>query len=151
MLNRDYFYYLIDTVLPENDAEIELLKDLSEEIYEPKSMLDKAWASKGLWMRNGYFEHELGLEMGRAKHCTMLEMLIVLAKDVDNLLEWDPDLGSQLPKFFWIFVYNMRKFEDETGLDACENYEKSIFFDAKRREKLVTKSIWKQANDYFFD
>ena len=149
-MNSKYLEYLEYLCMPISESEKEIVQELSERRYNPKMRLDDVWICKGLEWRERYFEQSRGSCVMNYP-CSMLEMLLALAKDVDDILEWDADLGSRLPEFFWIFVKNMEKFEEKTEQDACRNYQKSIFYDGKNAEKVVKNSIWKQANDYFFE
>lgn len=39
--------------------------------------------------------------------CTVLEMLVALAKRCENQLMWDPDLGDRTHVWFWKFIDNL--------------------------------------------
>lgn len=79
---------------------------------------DSNRAADGLYLRK-LFEREHGLAMdGRIlgnENCSVLEMMIALARDAENEIMHDPDLGDRTGEWFWVMIQNL-------GLDSFDDY-----------------------------
>lgn len=86
---------------------------------------DRNRAADGLYLRrefaklNGYFVADGDVFQDplivEGRPCSVLEMMIALARDAENDIMHDPDYGDRSGKWFWIMIQNL-------GLDVYDDY-----------------------------
>ena len=75
---------------------------------------DRNRAADGLYLRK-IFTRETGMFfMGRAS-CSVLEMMVALAKKAEDDIMHDPDYGDRSGRWFWTMIQNL-------GLDIYDDY-----------------------------
>ncbi len=72
--------------------------------------------------------------------CTVLEMLVALAKRCENQLMWDPDLGDRTHVWFWKFIDNLG-----LGDESDDNWDEES---SEKVDYYVDKLL---GRDYFRD
>ena len=81
---------------------------------------DKNRAADGLYLRQNY-TMETGFIVPKNENCSVLEMLIALARRAEEDIMYDPRFGDRTGKWFWIMLQNL-------GLDIYDDYH---YFDAE--------------------
>ena len=81
---------------------------------------DRNRAVDGLDLRRKYFTRiacmpEPMMSNGEMYPCSVLEMMIALARRAEDNLTYDPDLGDSTGRWFWIMMENL-------GLDVYDDY-----------------------------
>ena len=113
-----YYYWLIKLI---GDGYIEMIYQKllwklysTEFIYELE--YDSNRAADGLFLRKLFArENGMGVSFVDERPCSVLEMMIALARDAEEDIMHDPDLGDRSSKWFWIMLENL-------GLDICDDY-----------------------------
>lgn len=121
-----YFRWLLELIGNSDDLFMiqnyqKLLWKLFATDYFYELKLDKNRAADGLYLRRS-FGREYGDESfcltgpdGSERPCSVLEMLIAIAKDTEDHLMFNPDFGDRTSLWFWIFIRNL-------GLDLYDDY-----------------------------
>lgn len=79
---------------------------------------DSNRAGDGLYLRKTY-EEETGLSAGIEGPCRMLEMLVALAKRIEDSIMYDPDEGDRTYMWFWEMMGNLDLIQfDDAHFDA---------------------------------
>lgn len=68
----------------------------------------------------------------RTRPCTMLEMMVALAKRCDDDIAYDAKAGDRTALWFWTMIFNM-------GLGACTDEHFDRVYAAKRIEKCLKR------------
>ena len=122
-MNEAYFCWLIrligDDYIATNYQK--LLNKLYTTEYVWELVYDKNRAADGLYLRK-LFDTEMG-NTGIIQPkmsdipapCSVLEMLIALARSAENNIMHDPDYGDRSPIWFWEMLENL-------GLDVYDDY-----------------------------
>lgn len=116
-LAEDYYYWLLDIVRPEEQKPLEyddvLYALFSTEFYS-KLDNDENRIGDGLELRNEYGAN-MGLSEGIVAKlndllgpCSVLEVMISLAKRAEDEFMYDPNKGDRTRKWFWIMVKNLK-------------------------------------------
>ena len=121
-MNDAYFCWLIGLI---GDEYIErnyqkLLHKLYSTEYIWELDYDRNRAADGLFLRR-IFTQETGISMPNDGRCTMLEMMIALAKKAEDDIMHNPDYGDRSGYWFWTMIQNL-------GLDM---YDDSYFFESE--------------------
>lgn len=122
-MNEAYFCWLIrligDDYIAANYQK--LLRKLYSMEYVWELVYDKNRAADGLYLRK-IFDAEMGStgilqpKMSESPApCSVLEMLIALARSAENNIMHDPDYGDRSPIWFWEMLENL-------GLDIYDDY-----------------------------
>lgn len=113
-----YFDWLVLTIAPDyfqREGYSELLFFLYYTEFYWVVRRDRNRAEDGLDLRERY-EHETGLYCDLYGPCNVLEMLVALAIRCENdlMYMYDPELGNQTSRWFWMFLENLGllKFDD---------------------------------------
>ena len=124
-----YFYWLIRLI---GDGYIEgnyqkLLWKLYVTDFVWELDYDRNRAADGIFLRR-IFERERGKSWqyyakndGSERPCSMLEMMIALARKAEDNIMHDPDLGDRSGLWFWTMMQNL-------GLDVYDDYN---FFESE--------------------
>ena len=121
-IKTDYLCFLCDIVRDSNHEDYKVLLDRLHSI--PFAVVidrDSNRCQDGVDLRL-YFCKEQGLDEKVAAEldgpCSVLEMMVALARRMDNDIMWDPDYGDRTPVWFWQMIDNL-------GLSSCtdENYD----------------------------
>ena len=117
-----YFRWLID-LLGDDYLKIHYQK-LLEKLYLREFTwvmeYDENRANDGLRLRR-IFADEMGvktrkpLKIGRLRDCSVLEMLVALARKAEDDILWNPDEGDHTSAVFWEMLENL-------GLDIYDDY-----------------------------
>lgn len=114
-IRQDYFQWLVDKVHGENH--LLLMKDLHERPFIAIVDNDNNRAYDGIELREDYIAEELDEEdawkMDMSAECSVLEMLIALAKEMDFQLAYDDEDRTDI--HFWEMMENLNltRFTDE--------------------------------------
>ena len=137
-INFEYFDWLCSLVHPEEQELYwdEVLwrlqgtefvyrhpKDVNRE-YDGLALRDEFWAVFGA--SRGISERDMDVLDRILGGCTLLEMLIALARRGENDIMHDPELGDRSPKWFWMMLENLDlgQFAYKGALDIVQNREK---------------------------
>lgn len=103
----DYFIWLCDLVNADMDVYSEILYQLHDTDFIWALELDESRAKDGLELRKEYYDicHDDWV-MLMDKGCSVLEMLIALARRMDDMLVSD-DVGRRVPLWFWEMFDNL--------------------------------------------
>ena len=120
-----YFDWLVYTIAPDHfqrDDYSELLFFLYYTEFYWVVKRDKNRAEDGLNLRTR-FEEETGLYCDLYGPCNLLEMLVALAIRCENdlMYMYDPELGDQTSRWFWMFLENLGLLEyDDANFEPDE-------------------------------
>ena len=133
---KKYFERLIEIVdCPEYPVELytELLWYLFQQEYYWSVPMDDNRAADGLDLRNEYCEDIFD------GPCTVLEMLIALARRIDHDIMFDYSMGDRTSKWFWIMIRNLQLDDmDNENLDyEYADYRVYTFLDRNYGENGV--------------
>lgn len=116
-LVEDYYYWLISIVKPEEQKPLDyddVLYALFATEFYSKLDNDDNRIGDGLKLRDEYGAN-LGLSEGILRQlydmtgpCSVLEVMIALAKRAEDEFMYDPNLGDRTKKWFWIMVKNLK-------------------------------------------
>lgn len=81
---------------------------------------DRNRAADGLFLRKAYAQ-KTGKLASVKPSCTVLEMLVALARKAEDDIMYNPDLGDRTGRWFWVMLENL-------GLDIYDDYH---FFEAE--------------------
>lgn len=117
-----YFRWLIDLLGDEylKNHYQKLLDKLYSTAFTWKLEYDENRAKYGLRLRK-IFADEIGtetrkpLKIGRLRVCSVLEMLIGMAKNCEDDILWNPGSGDHTGPIFWEMIENL-------GLDIYDDY-----------------------------
>jgi hypothetical protein len=131
-MNDYYFRWLIELI---GDSYIcgnyqKLLWKMHCREYVWELNLDENRASDGIYLRN-IFANSMGINTGDyiklqgfgcdiSRPCSVLEMMIALARKAEDDLMHDPDFGDRSGKWFWQMMENL-------GLDIYDDYNFNEF------------------------
>ena len=162
MSGRDYYGWLMDIVDgPWKYSRV--ITELWNTDFYSKVPMDDNRAKDGLKLRN-HFENETGQKCEKGGKCSVLEMMIGLAKRIEDEYMYDYELGDQTSDWFWEMFYNL-------GLDRFDDFsfdrgqilqiiydfldrkygqrgQNCLFPTKHRRKNLEDVEIWWQMNDY---
>ena len=142
-IKNEYLNYLYDIVRDSNHKDYRmLLNRLYSLPFIPIVDRDSNRCEDGLNLRlyfceqNNYVEEELYDAIG--KDCSVLEMMVALAKRMDDNILWDPDYGDRTSVWFWQMIDNL-------GLSGCNdaNYDQET-------DEMVRHSIDILVSRHFF-
>ena len=118
----NYYRWLLSKINISNHEEHRtLLSILFDREYFCLVDHDENRKESGLYLRY-LFEEETGYpiseykEVGLNVPCSVLEMLIGFAMNIENDIMYDPDFGDRTSEWFWMMLYNL-------GLDKATNEE----------------------------
>ena len=115
-----YFCWLIgligDSYIEENYRKLLGKLYFTDFYYELD--FDKNRAADGLFLRRKYFR-ETGMSADETRPCSVLEMMIALAKDAEEDIMHDPDYGDRTGRWFWVMLENLG-LDQETDLRFSE-------------------------------
>ena len=128
-MNEAYFCWLIrligDDYIAANYQK--LLRKLYSKEYTWELVYDKNRAADGIYLRK-LFDQEMGnlrinyeLMSVSKSPCSVLEMLIALARSAEFNIMHDPDYGDRSGRWFWEMMQNL-------GLDVYDDYN---FYEAE--------------------
>lgn len=133
MIEYSYLEYLCSIVGAADDpGYLLLMKDLYSADFAPVLVHDQARVLDGLELRRDF-----GGRTDPNKPCSVLEMMIGLAKRIDFQLE-DPDILGEniISEWFWSMITNL-------GLDICIDEEYGAAWDSwfvkERVDRLVNR------------
>ena len=114
-----YLAWLAGIVAPDNsDIEYGYYQKVLEYLYirsfNSKVDLDRNRASDGIDLRELY-EYETGFDCDKSGPCSILEVLIGLAKTCEEDIMHDPDYGDRTYLWFWDIMQNL-------GLTEYDDY-----------------------------
>ena len=115
-MRKDYFHWLVsllgDDYLRDNYQRL-LWKLFSTE-FTWTVPYDENRAKDGLYLRH-IFSQELDVDFDMDCACTVLEMMLALARRCEDQLTYDPRLGDRTSYWFWAMLEN-------SGLDICDDF-----------------------------
>lgn len=121
-MNELYYRWLIE--LLDDEYLRDHYKKLTEKLFETEFTwvlpFDENRAKDGLRLRKD-FAKKMGLEcqespnLGAFEACSVLEMLIGLARRAENDILWNPDFGDHTGPLFWEMMENLH-------LDIYDDY-----------------------------
>ncbi len=177
-MNDIYFEWLCDLVHGDDPdcSFVILLGTLHSYEFEWFLPLDEDRAINGIELRRTFLssmpsdyinDDEIDIFMMRP--CSVLEMLIALAIDIQEELMWNPDKGNRTVSWFWLMITNLNlndlddrhyisekadaKVDDILTRWMHRDFDPdgtgSIFPIEGCNEDLRSELIWYQANQYF--
>ena len=164
-----YFDWLCDQIYLD-DWHGDLLFELYKIDYYYNHPMDENRAGDGLWLRRLYFdetgEKVEGLEIGEP--CSLLEMLIALAKRCEDDIMYDWEIGDRTADWFWMIIDNLGlfdltddNFEEDLVYEICDIFMSRTYENGKigcpfpmpgmNKEEFLEfkkKEIWVQLGQY---
>ena len=116
-LSEDYYYWLLSYIRPEEQKPLyydDVLYALFCSEFYSKHPMDANRIGDGLKLRSDYtashglteaYLEELDEVIGP---CSILEMMIALAKRAEDDFMYDPRYGDRTAKWFWIMIKNLK-------------------------------------------
>lgn len=105
----NYLNWLSEIAIPDADQ-----RDLYQKLLLGLYSEDFYWSVKNDGNRAGdgenlrwIFEDETGLICEKEGPCSVLEMLVALARDCENEIMYDPDEGDRTGVWFWEMIENL--------------------------------------------
>ena len=105
----NYLNWLSEIAIPDADQ-----RDLYQKLLLGLYSEDFYWSVKNDGNRAGdgenlrwIFEDETGLICEKEGPCSVLEMLVALARDCENEIMYDPDEGDRTSVWFWEMIENL--------------------------------------------
>lgn len=105
----NYLNWLSEIAIPDADQ-----RDLYQKLLLGLYSEDFYWSVKNDGNRAGdgenlrwIFEDETGLICEKEGPCSVLEMLVALARDCENEIMYDPDEGDRTGIWFWEMIENL--------------------------------------------
>lgn len=141
-IKEEYFNFLYDIVRDSYHRNYnELLSRLHSVPFEVLVERDSNRASDGVYLRYS-FCRKAGYDLDIAEFvldgpCTVLEMMVALAKRMEEDILWDPTYGNRTPVWFWEMIENL-------GLDDCCDGE----FDKEKFDRTIDILL---SRSYFSD
>ena len=112
-----YLDWLSEKAIPDEDKRYSYQKLLSE-LYSTEFKWfvknDDNRAGDGLQLRQ-FYRDETGYLCTNHGPCSVLEMMVALAKKCEDRFMYDPDLGDRTSEWFWDMVVNL-------GLDRMDDW-----------------------------
>ena len=116
----NYLNWLSEIAIPDADQ-----RDLYQKLLLGLYSEDFYWSVKNDGNRAGdgenlrwIFEDETGLICEKEGPCSVLEMLVALARDCENEIMYNPDEGDRTGVWFWEMIENLGLGEmDDWGFD----------------------------------
>lgn len=116
MIHEDYFRWLVDLL------QDDYLRDNYQKLMWKLFTTEFTWivdydsnrAKDGLYLRylfSRVIDEDFDMEIG----CTLLEMMIALARRCDDDIMYDAELGDRTGYWFWVMLENL-------GLDLNDDY-----------------------------
>lgn len=137
-INFEYFDWLCSLVHPEKQKlywdEVLWFLQATEFVYRHPKDVNREY--DGLALRDefravfgasrGITEHDMAVLDNLLGGCTVLEMLVALARRGENDIMHDPELGDRSEKWFWIMLNNLDlgQFAYRGALNVEQNCEK---------------------------
>lgn len=171
-MNEHYYRWLIDLL---DDS---YLKEHYEKLMEKLFTTEFTWvmsfdenrAKDGLRLRKD-FAKRMGLDcqespnLGAFEACSVLEMLIGLARRAENDILWNPDVGDHTGPLFWEMIENLHLdiyddfnwFEDEVDEILSIFLERKYAADGDGNAFKLDRSdprkldLWLQLNRYIIE
>lgn len=129
---------------------------------------DRNRAADGVFLRK-IFAREMGFEITNFqmnRPCTLLEMMVALARDAEDNIMHDPDLGDRTGHWFWVMMENLNLdiYDDYGYNEQSVNYILDVFlhhkyapngnnggmFPIRKCVRDMRKTdLWLQLNAYF--
>lgn len=124
-----YFYWLIELV-GDGFSEIcyqKLLWKLFSTPFYYELDYDKNRAIDGLFLRRKFYQQVAGMPEPKMKNgeeypCSVLEMMIALARQAEDNLTYDPDSGDSTGPWFWVILRNL----ELNDFDDCSYNEARV-------------------------
>lgn len=96
---------------------------------------DRNRAADGVFLRK-IFAREMGFDIVNLqvnKPCALLEMMIALARDAEDNIMHDPDLGDRTGHWFWVMLENLNLdiYDDYNYNEQSVNYILDVFLHHK--------------------
>ena len=145
---EEYYSYLLNTINADEygkDYKTVLRMLFETEFYWTVDN-DENRASDGLDLRDEFaYERQIDYDFWVGylpEACSMLEMMVALAKRMEIEIMHDPDLGDRTPLWFWT-MFNNLGLENETDLAFCDTFlshcdtfrKKTVTFCDRKYEK----------------
>ena len=121
-MNEIYYRWLLE--LLDDEYVVDHYKKLTEKLFETEftwvMTFDENRAKDGLRLRKE-FANQMGIDaqespnLGALRACSVLEMLIGLARRAENDILWNPDFGDHTGHLFWEMIENLH-------LDIYDDY-----------------------------
>lgn len=122
-IKAEYLGFLYDIVRDSNHEDYRQLLDRLHSIpFVPILDMDSNRCSDGVGLRlyfcSTYKYDEIEAERSLGGPCSVLELMVGLAKRMEDDIMWDPDYGDRTSVWFWQMVDNL-------GLSGCndDNYD----------------------------
>lgn len=160
--NQNYYDWLINLISPQCNETVKQHYRLLENLYltefvpHPDSDLDCNRAEDGLYLRYLFSPDD-----DDTSPCSMLEMMIALAKRLEDNIMSDSYYGDRTGVWFWDMVSNLGLLEEpfdykhyndvmQNFLDRTYGYygEGGLFYIPDSQEPVNKLDIWTQANWY---
>ena len=117
-----YYRWLID-LLDDDMIRVNYQKMMSQLFH-----MDYFWeyeydgnrALDGLHLRKEYGQSIGYPEFGLPQSCSVLEMMIALARRIDNEIMFEPSIGHKMLEWFWLMICNL-------GLDKFDDFSYDPF------------------------
>lgn len=123
----EYYSYLLDTIDAEGEGKdytiaLEQLFNIDFYWVIPNDE-NRAWDGFDLRLQFAYERNRpLDFWVGTlSANCSMLEMMIALAKRMEVEIMYDPDFGDRTPLWFWTMFRNLG-LENETNSAFCDTF-----------------------------
>lgn len=126
-MREEYFNWLVNLLQDDylRDNYQKLLWKLFNTEFTWIVEYDSNRAYDGIYLRY-LFSRIIDEDFDMSIGCTMLEMMIGLARRCEDDITYDPDIGDRTGYWFWIMIENM-------GLDVYDD----IYFDEARVDKII--------------
>lgn len=126
----NYLDWLSEQAIPDEDKRLSYQKLLSE-LYSTEFTWfvknDDNRAGDGLQLRQ-FYKNETGYLCTNHGPCSVLEMMVALAKKCEDRFMYDPDIGDRTSEWFWDMIVNL-------GLDRMDDwaFDYDIFDETMKR------------------
>ena len=110
-MDRYYYRWLVNIVsvgvdIPNPDNYSNVLTILYLTDFTWTMMMDGNRASDGISLRGQYYS-ETGRQRDDNRPCSVLEMMVALAKRCETHIMSDPSYGDRTGDWFWLMIYNL--------------------------------------------
>lgn len=169
----DYYIWLTSIVgMPDGVSRDLLLKDLHSLIFVPRVDHDENRAEGGKSLRLIFCQEYGGvLSFPLDAPCSMLELMISMAMDIEDKIMYDPDAGCRISEWFWQMVANCGLYvctDERYGSGWNDSYVSIVVDRINQRiyapdgrgglfplqhpqEDQRDVELWFQANAYFYE
>lgn len=115
-MREEYFEWLVDLLQDDylRSNYQKLLRKLFATEFTWIVDYDSNRAKDGIYLRY-LFSRDIDDDFDMNIGCTMLEMMIALARRCEDDIMYDPEIGDRTGYWFWVMIENM-------GLDAYDDY-----------------------------